>query len=254
MLLALFAIMVMIIGATLIAQAHVSRAISQHQAEQLEQVMQYVKEMDGVLLEWLEQDASDIVLGLDTDTPCVLIAEERLLSRAGRVLISVHAWDQQGMWPHTSQRLGLSVSGAVTKGEDSVLVDAHYPKHHGDLRQAGLVSTHNPWPVRSGSTRAGVVSQINLNTAPLELLNQIDEQYGIVNLNETIEHRSTGTASVPQGLLRQGRQPGIRLVGSSQIWSFRIDVEMASVIRSCWATYTNRGGKWQMIHRVLIDE
>lgn len=96
------------------------------------------------------------------------------------------------------------------------------------LAMGGQVATHNSTPHR-----------INVNTAPMALIENVLRAANQSGLEQITTARSEGKPAAMSGTFSIGSLPQqtIQLVGSSSIWSFRIDIRVGPVRKSWWATY-----------------
>lgn len=111
-----------------------------------------------------------------------------------------------------------------------------------------MIATHNTAPGR-----------INVNTAPMPLVERALLEAGRGGLDVIERHRTEGK---PMALNEIPRRTGgdndsqfsLQLVGSSSSWSFRIDVQVGFAARSWWLIYQRNGSTWECVQRLVIGE
>ncbi len=238
--------------------------------------------------DWLCQDSGNAVAPVDATEPAVPVMTCRIATGDTEVAIRITAYDQHGMVPWTSafkddaiarsalpddvrDAIGRSkVPKGVPPGIDlasSSADHAHFPRHpdmpvvefgpvkrfansrtnddgdqHADSL-ATLVATHLEGPAR-----------INVNTAPMPLIEAAERLTqrsvsGAVRAARTEGRR----ASIPAGATGTRADTGAQFVGSSDTWSFRIDIDVGPVCRSWWATYKDTGEGWACVQRLRIE-
>jgi len=92
------------------------------------------------------------------------------------------------------------------------------------------------------ATHVRLETAINVNTAPRPLLEAAARATGRDNVAGVMASRAKGRF-VRLGALakRDGAEPSvIQLVGSSDVWSFRIDVRVGPVQKSRWCVYVKK--------------
>ena len=115
------------------------------------------------------------------------------------------------------------------------------------LSLGACVATHNP-------------GLINVNTAPIDLVEAAMRSAGRGGLEAIIEARAAGKpaslASSP-GDDRRGSRSRLGLTTTSTVWAFRIDARVGPIVRSWWAVY-ERGGRgpkeWRCVQRLAITD
>lgn len=224
------------------------------------------------LAHWLEHEASTIALPPETETPATPVLSESWEIDGRSVELDVTAFDQLGMtpWEHargaSQLRLVLPVevvtavdaaesSPSTTPGLDLLEPSegrAVFPSRAGEPESAlpalgALVATHSGTPAR-----------INASTAPRELLAQAFRAAGRGGIEAAMASRRAGKpAPVPsEAATRPSRAADawrVELVGSSDVWSFRIDLRSGSLRRSWWEVW-RRGSesRWECVQRLAI--
>ncbi len=118
-----------------------------------------------------------------------------------------------------------------------------------------LVATHNPSGQRRASkTRTNRPGAINVNTAPMPLIEaamRMAGRRGIERIRDARERGQLAPAGGEPALEPLPNAP--RLVAASDAWSFRIDVAAGSAKRSWWAVYTREKGGWRCVQRLTIN-
>lgn len=261
MLLVLLTTVVIVVGVTIIARVRTDRVLASQQATRSASAMHIIGESDRVMRAWLHERSTSVVLPPEIDAPHVAVLDDTIDLWGKQVQVRIDAWDQLGMWPQTSDELGLSMPFTVknTFQEFSNLdqLDVQgmtFPSRNRTTAIGGLWSTHNPWPARSGQTRTRGAAMINMNTAPMALLAQVADRFHPGELDQAMQQRAQGKMVTMTQSLQSAEGTNLRLVGVSMVWSFRVEVRVGSVIRSCWCIYANRGGQWALMQRIMIHE
>jgi len=119
----------------------------------------------------------------------------------------------------------------------------------------GLVATHNVDPPR-----------ININTAPLPLVEAALREAGFGGI-DSIRHarREERSAILSTGAAagrRRGDDRSLRIVNTSDLWSFRIDITVGKVTTAWWCVYERVRSRhrrsaqsgWRCVQRLRITE
>lgn len=119
-----------------------------------------------------------------------------------------------------------------------------------------LVATHNPPGQERGSkTQTSTPGAINLNTAPMPLIEAAMRMAGRRGIERIRDARERGEPAPALGEPVAEPLPNApRLVAASDAWSFRIDVAAGSAKRSWWAVYTREQGGWRCVQRLTITQ
>jgi len=261
MLITLMTMTVLIAGVAIIARVRAtSHLISLHAANTV-RVQDLLHTSDGPILAWLEEQASHAVVDPAMEIPMLPVLDDRMLLSEQPVRVRITAWDQYGMIPLNAHDLGLDVGtedvawkGARYPGLD--LDGGHqsvFPSPESPEAVGGRIATHNPWPTRSGTTRSRSGAAININTASVELIETLFQKLNLGDPSSIIENRAGGEFSSFTLNGQDARQNSVRFLSISRVWSFRIDVWAGTIRRSCWCTYTNQGGHWRLVQRIIIE-
>jgi hypothetical protein len=92
---------------------------------------------------------------------------------------------------------------------------------------------------------------ININTAPIPLLESVLSRSGLDAIDGIIEARTEGRPATLN--LTLDEDSTVRLVTRSTLWGFRCDVRTGSVFRSHWVVFEQTGGVWRLVRRIVID-
>lgn len=261
MLLVLLTTVVIVVGVTIIARMRTDRVLAGQQAIQSAYAMQIIRESDQVIRSWLDEVSTPVVLSPESEAPHVAVLDDTIETGSEQIRIRIDAWDQLGMWPRTSAELGLNppidVDGDFQDFPNLDQINAQgmtFPGRNSTTLIGGILSTHNPWPARSGQTRTRSAAAINMNTAPMALLSQVSHRFHTGDLDQAMQQRAQGKMVTMSQSLQSTGGTSLRLVGVSSVWSFRIDVRVGNLLRSCWCVYANRGGHWAIMQRIMVDE
>ena len=110
MLLALLTTVVIVVGVTVVARLKTDRVLTSQQAAQSATAMQIIRESDRIMRRWLDEISTSIVLPPEIAAPHIVVLEDTIGAGRSRIRVRIDAWDQLGMWPSTSNELGLSSS------------------------------------------------------------------------------------------------------------------------------------------------
>lgn len=261
MLLTLLASVVIIVGVTIIASVRTREHLTEVQSSDAMRSMQVLRESDRMILGWLNERSKSIVLPPEIDAPIVRVLDDSFTLGRRPATLQITGWDQQGMWPSNAEGLRLNLPlGIVGAFSDLPNLDqpdtssSRYPSLATPAAIGGVLATHNPWPSRAGQTRSRGTPAININTAPISLLMQAQSQYDVDDLGEIVQKRNQGSMATLDVTNRAATGQEIRFVSVSRVWSFRIEVTVGLVSRSCWCVYANQGGQWSLVQRMMIDE
>lgn len=120
------------------------------------------------------------------------------------------------------------------------------------------VATHNPPPheprQRRSRRRKRPQTAINVNTAPIELIEAAMRMAGLRGIEQIIDARERGEPATAAGTaVGQALPNAPALIATSDVWSFRIDATIGTLNRSWWAVYTKDQGAWRCVQRLAID-
>ncbi len=263
MLLTVLTMTVLIVAVSIIARCRTTKALVVSRARQQLLTDDLMHAAETPIRRWLEEKASGgIVLPALASAPMTPVLDQELELGESDARIRVTAWDQQGMWPSNAGVIGLrdapalhlpegmTIAGLDTRSSGARLIPS--PEHPD--APGGLVATHNPWPTRSGTTRSRAGAVINVNTAPAELLGQLFAVFDLGDPSEIFNQRDRGELAVVSITGTNTRQISVRLASISRVWSFRVDVRVGTLHRSCWCVYANQGGQWVLTQRFVIHE
>lgn len=252
---------------------------------------------EAPIQDWLMNSTTKVVLPPEIEEPRIEVLHHRWVLGKDTYELRITAWDQCGMVPLELIRAGSPLRSGVPTAllsqsdEVSVQPNAHagldayqyekalshelaspYPKPHlgkstlfgeagiedeqspseSAVAVGGLVATHNSPPHR-----------INVNTASVALIDRVLQIANHGGLDQIIAARSAGKPAPASGAdsLDSSPEQTLQLVGTSSIWSFRIDARVGPVRKSWWAVYAplseSRKSKsnrypWECVQRLVI--
>lgn len=157
---------------------------------------------------------------------------ERISLRAGMSRFPLPVGGQQRFW---NDPLTSALGTPASKNQ------AYVPSSAGHRQQPSLaeaVSFHSDGP-------------LNVNTAPMPLLDQFYRRYHIGGLAELSKNR---TRSVFTNAPQNGAKDGVLLVSQSDSWQCRITVTWNEYHRSWWVVLAGNPGKMKIVQRHEIDD
>ncbi|HKX46052.1 MAG TPA: hypothetical protein VJP77_05070 [Planctomycetota bacterium] len=263
LLVVLFTIAVVSVAAAAVAGlAAIARSARVATAAQREAV-DLLDQADGLVRTWLDQESTAVVLGTDVLTPAVAVRELAWSVGGEPRRMQVTAFDQCGMASAEAVAQGstlrLAVPEAVARAADLVTggdvppgldllasaVESAFPTAAGDQAVGALLATHVEAPGR-----------IHVWTAPEPLLAAALDLAGRSgDLQVILQARAQGTKlglAATAGGVATDLAPAI--VTASDVWSFRIDVEVGAVRQSWWSTYRGGAGSWSCVQRLAIPD
>jgi hypothetical protein len=240
--------------------------------------------------DWLRHESGLAVAPADATEPAVPVIHARIAAGDRDVTIRVTAFDQHGMipWISASKEEALAraalpddvrdsisrskVPLGVPPGIDLAAPSAsrpHFPEHQdmpcvefGPVHDAGTACANQDNNSHTDSLASLVAThlegavQINVNTAPMELI-EAAERLSQRSVSGAVRAaRAEGKrAAIPAGASsgRGDASGGVQFVGSSDTWSFRIDIDAGPVHRSWWATFKETGDGWLCVQRLRIE-
>ncbi len=263
MLIALMTMTVLIAGITIIARVQTTDRLIEMRADDTSYTQDIFRIADMPIRAWLEEQASSAVVDPTTSAPMIHVSDDEIVLGDQAVRIRITAWDQYGMIPRNADELRINLGSDV----DTAWQDARYPSLDLSTEQSsvfpsrehpaaigGFFATHNPWPTRSGTTRSRSGAVININTAPVQLIEEIFQRFNLGDPSHIFEKRAQGELATFTLSAQDARQVSVRLVSISRVWSFRVDVWIGTIRRSSWSVYSNQGGHWRLVQRVGIDD
>lgn len=261
MLLVMMTCTLLIVGVVIVARARASTFLTQQQGVWQTDAGQLLSASEVPILSWLEEESKTVVFIPEAKSPFVEVLDDRFQIKQVPVEIQIIAWDQQGMWPRNAVELGfqppfqLNAEFGTPPNLAQLPLNAHiYPTTEQPEAIGARIATHNPWPNSSGQTRSRGGVTINVNTAPMVLLEQIMDRFDVSDLDQLRQQRSEGKmARLPQ-TNRDANGREVRLVGVSRVWSFRVQVSVGQLTRGMWVVYINQGGQWKLAQRTMINE
>lgn len=229
---------------------------------------------DALVADWLRRDSARAALPLASAEPRIEIAHSELTMAGQSVTLIITAWDQQGMVPIEVGRSGsllrltlpseaqtaidefVGTRATQPYGLDQIAATAQGPVFpEPTLRRArtpaigALVATH-----AGGSGRATV----NVNTAPLPLLEAALREAGAGGLDAILAARAEGKPARigAIGLDRSDRDHASRatLTDASSAWAIRTDITIGPRRCSWWSIWQRRSGAWRLVQRMEIAE
>ncbi|MCH8825275.1 MAG: hypothetical protein IH984_17400 [Planctomycetes bacterium] len=251
---------------------------------------------NDAIISWLNQEADQVVLPPEILEPCVDVLHDAWTINDTNYQLRITAWDQCGMVPIELARAGspmrLTLSSEVKAAIDKVKIkrnqqlglDQFIIEYSGGekLRVFPLPSKSQPLgfidPLEASDAEGGLSqlryqvdkspsaigsviathcnNTINLNTAPLKVIEQALRSAGRGGLEVVLAARTEGRAANLGDLQvnQSSKRQTIKLVNSSNAWSFRIDIRSGSLKRSWWAIYIKTKSTWECAQRLAITE
>jgi len=263
MLIALMTMTVLIAGITIIARVQTTDRLIEMRAIDVIHAQDIFRIADVPIRAWLEEQASSVVVDPAISAPMIHVSDDEIVLGDQVVRIRITAWDQYGMIPRNADELRINLGSDV----DIAWQDARYPGLDLSTTQptvfpslehpsatGGLFATHNPWPTRSGTTRSRSGAVININTAPVQLIEDIFQVFNLGDPSSIFEKRALGELALFTLSAQDAKQVSVRLVSISRVWSFRVDVWIGMVRQSSWCVYSNQGGNWKLVQRIGIQD
>ncbi|MFG0243482.1 MAG: type II secretion system protein GspK [Phycisphaerales bacterium JB054] len=225
---------------------------------------------EAPILDWLHRHAGRTVLPPEVASPRVAVLDDAIGFAGQRCRVTITAFDQCGMAPPS---WGASGGGAMLPADILDALDRAgeaFTEHPGLDLLAGarptypaaeespvpavgeVLATHNP-------PRPGRPPAVNINTAPIPLLEAVYAARGLGGLEAVLDARAAGRVASPGALKAPHDDPrtdiGIPLpVAMSGAWAFRIDCYASGLRRSWWCVYADTGSNWERVQRLAIDE
>jgi len=218
------------------------------------------------ILDWLHRHAGRTVLPPETASPRVAVLDDVVALAGRQCRIAITAFDQCGM-PAASGSgalLPADILAALERAGEAFiehpgldLITGDRPTFPGSQEGSTwavgeLVATHNP-------PRPGRPPSVNVNTAPIPLLEAVYAARGLRGLEAVLDARAAGRVASPGAPIAPHDDPrtgdDIPLpVAMSGAWAFRIDCVAEGLRRSWWCVYADTGSNWERVQRLAIDE
>lgn len=254
-------VLVVLLTATAgIAGSRMRAATVWRSAGSLELGLGVAEAAEGAILAWLDGASGGAVADSDL-FPSVGLLDDRVVIGGAEWRVRVTAWDQLGMLARDRRVSSAVPEGIMRAGEFGafcVMVspgldrlragEPVYPCPDHPGRLGGVFATHHPSasrPARSASRLA-----VNVNTAPRWLLERFIDDGEVVDAFLSARGREGSDGAAGLGAAANG---AVRFVGSSWVWSFRVDVESVRARVSVWLVYVEVGGAWVREQRLVID-
>jgi len=265
MILVLGATVVLLTAAAAIARVRVSNTLRARSSDSLILAWEVAHASEAPILAWLTNESSDVVLPLDAEFPMIEITDARLSVADVPVSLTITAWDQHGMVPNDAGLVDVLPARVADRLDEAPWIEEAHPgldqgnhgpsvfpsrDHPGAL--GGIIATHSPSP-GSARGRAGRGAVVNVNTAPVWLLESLLSDSDGFSISDMLADRAAGdpVSYSGRGEILSDR---IRFIGTSTAWSFRIDVETSHARVSIWSVYTRRGGVWNREQQLVIAD
>jgi hypothetical protein len=283
LLLALAALIIATTASLTLATAAATRnlhARTMH-AEELAESIARTSEMHT--LSWLTEHAAAAVVPPDAPEPVVSVLHDRFSIDGVEITVRITAFDQLGMVPAiVADRFDLPTnfeSTAATKltGLDQLVgtIEGDVFPHH-DPATASVIfgfairdaSDRIPVPEQTVAAMGSLVSthgyenadgqvptmQLNINTAPLALVDEVLSRTGIDASGPIKSAREQGEQARPPASSIEIGDLRIRLLARSDCWAVRTDVTVDRVRYAHWSIYQARGQGWELEQRLVIAE
>ncbi len=248
-------------------------ATTRHRAELADQLRDAA---EAPILGWLHRHAGRLVLPPDATSPRFLVLDDAFELGGEPARITITAFDQCGMPPTTARSpatdalLPRELAAALDHlGDDyaerpglDLLAAVCEPRVFPAAGTEALgdhAATHNPpRPPTSSPTSSGSRPVVNINTAPLPLIESVYRARGLGGIDAILDARAAGRVASP-GAQRAPRQTIANdntplPVSMSTAWAFRIDCRAGGVLRSWWCVYADTGSNWERVQRLAITE
>ncbi|MFG0282918.1 MAG: hypothetical protein ACF8R7_00710 [Phycisphaerales bacterium JB039] len=223
---------------------------------------------DAAVSDWLRRQSARIGLPLDAAAPRAAILVESFDLAGQTATLTMTGWDQQGMVPVALGRSGsplrLTLPAEAQRALDAMM-DVAEPY---GVDQLDAISQRPAFPDATGrgrpalgaliATHAGRrdIAAININTAPLALLQAAMREAGAGGLEAILAARAQGKparigAIDTSGAVR-GRSAAVALTDASSSWAVRTDITVGPLARSWWSVWERRSGAWRLAQRLEI--
>jgi len=216
---------------------------------------------DRPIQNWLETKSAKVVLPSTAARPCVEVLHDEWSAHGQQYEVAITAFDQCGMAPIGIARSGSplrsSLPSEVLRRLDAVSITADFVA--GLDLFVDLLDEHresSPFPCSTVADKSAMASclgamiathnrdpvRINVNTAPIELVQAALAMSGRGGIQQIIAARDQGKQAFAAGgsMDAQSSKFALQLVSASTIWSFRVDIRVGPVLRSWWEIYEPR--------------
>jgi hypothetical protein len=225
------------------------------------------------ILAWLASTSTTVVLSPDSEFPRLEVLRDVWVVDDTNYELCLTAWDQCGLVPMGVARSGsplrFGLPDDVRQALDGVTIppgqlpglDLLLGADRSDgLRVFPTAVSRKP-SVESPAIGAFVGThhsgRININTAPIELVEAALRRAGRGGLEQIVAARSEGRLASGTALPRV-TEPGEnapRISATSTAWAFRIDIRVGPLRRSWWSVYAKEGSnRWECVQRLAIPE
>tara|TARA_R110002072_G_C7977582_1_gene535734 strand:+ start:10466 stop:11281 length:816 start_codon:yes stop_codon:yes gene_type:complete len=261
MLITLMTMTVLLAGVAIVTRIRVTDRLISMRASDGIIAMDLVHASDSPISSWLHKEAGGAVIEPSQSTPMIPVLDQSFELEGQPVRVRITGWDQSGMIPSNAEQIGLDFGELVVpwKGQShpgldqARLTGLAFPSPERPTAVGGQVATHNPWPSRSGTTRSRSSAVININTAPVELIEECFQRFNLGDPSPIFEKRAIGEMAFYTTEVQDAQQNQVRLTSISRVWSFRVDAWVGYTLRSSWCTYANQGGNWRLVQRIGIS-
>jgi hypothetical protein len=278
LLVVLAALVLTIAGAAAIARHASTLALSRRVDAHVQAADDLAFAAEDAVLHWLVTASDEVVLGPAVFMPSVVIRDDAWHSAGLEHRVRIAAWDEYAMAPISQLTRGSPLRGGVPDSVLRVVDRLPEPDERFGLEQVAtelpvfpaqdrpaigsILATHNP-PLtpdrlrrRSPRSRA---MRINVNTAPLPMLEAAMRAAGYVSIDHIVEARAKGRSAVigpGRGLLGDEIDRALVPVpvDRSDCWAVRVDASVGLAERSWWTVWVREADEWTLAQRILIRE
>ena len=226
---------------------------------------------ESPILHWLKTRSQSVVLAPENSMPVIEVLHDRMLDTDSVITIRITGFDQCGMSPLAAVRSGsvlrTFLPTDVVSAVDRIQLESDQLPGldlfgHGewseDLKVFPRLGAFRPAPPTIGAVIATHnPGLLNVNTAPIGLIESTMRSKGVGGLEQIIVARNNGKSAVAptsEVASRSGQASAIQFVSSSSVWSFRIDINVGALQRSWWSVYTQGSNEWECVQRLAITE
>ncbi|MEM1185652.1 MAG: hypothetical protein AAGI53_11725 [Planctomycetota bacterium] len=237
-----------------------------------------------IILLWLTEASSSVIMSPEVHLPATLVSRDAFDTHLGTATVEITAFDQSAMTPW---QLAADFDAPVTMprvdtdvvpGLD-LLVDRPdspvYPQGNasasftpfGTARVTTPPDTpqgDGPWLGATFATHAidatnrrrtrRVSWTINVNTAPMWLLEQVLSDTDTNSIDVIRNARANGNSATPPVRSVDFKGTTVSLSARSDRWAIRTDVKLDGVGTSTWQIFVRRGQEWLQEQCLVIAE